>query len=331
MTASFPSEPRPKRYPPPEFPPRRPALFSTTPPAVFPAVLGLLGLGLALRRAAVVTGMGAGLAELALGLILGLLVLAVVAIKVKVWRRFGVLAEDLRPLPGRAGMAAASMGGMAMGAVVAPYAPGLGLVLLLGSLLAHVVLAGMVLWVMRAQGAEGLVPNPTWHLSFTGIVVAMPGLAGLGWMGLAAVIGWLVLISALTIWLLSLAQLWREVPPAPLRPMLTIHLAPAALLSLGFGALGMEGLQLGLLALAVVIAVALVAFGRWVLVGGVSPLWGALTFPPAAFAQALLAVWGEAGLVVTALAVVVNPWIAWKVLKLWPGGQLAAKTNAARA
>ncbi|NBZ87504.1 tellurium resistance protein [Stagnihabitans tardus] len=325
------SEPRPKRYPPPEFPPRRPALFATTPPAVFPVVLGLIGLGLALRRAAAVLGFGAGLAELALGLTLGLWVLAVVAIKVKVWRRFGVLAEDLRPLPGRAGMAAAAMSGMAMGAVVAPYAPGLGLVLILGSLVAHLVLAGMVLRVMRAQGAEGLVPNPTWHLSFTGIVVAMPGLASLGWGGLAAVIGWLALISALTIWLLSLAQLWREVPPAPLRPMLAIHLAPAALLSLGFGALGMEVLQLVLLALGLVIAVALVASGRWILVAGFSPSWGALTFPLAALAQALLAAWAEVGLVITLAALVVNPWIAWRVLKLWPGGQLATKTNAARA
>ena len=50
-------ERRPKAYPPPEFPPRRPKLFAKTPPAVFPVVLGLLGLGLALRRAADVTGL----------------------------------------------------------------------------------------------------------------------------------------------------------------------------------------------------------------------------------------------------------------------------------
>ena len=37
-------EPRPKRYPPPEFPPRRAKLFAKTPPAVFPSILGLLGL-----------------------------------------------------------------------------------------------------------------------------------------------------------------------------------------------------------------------------------------------------------------------------------------------
>ena len=39
---------RPKRYPPPEFPPRRAKLFARTPPAIFPPILGLLGLAAAL-------------------------------------------------------------------------------------------------------------------------------------------------------------------------------------------------------------------------------------------------------------------------------------------
>ena len=44
-------EPRPKRYPPPEFPPRRQALFARTPPAIFPPILGFLALALAVRLA----------------------------------------------------------------------------------------------------------------------------------------------------------------------------------------------------------------------------------------------------------------------------------------
>ena len=43
--------PRPKRYPPPEFPPRRAKLFAKTPPAIFSPMLGVLGLALALRMA----------------------------------------------------------------------------------------------------------------------------------------------------------------------------------------------------------------------------------------------------------------------------------------
>lgn len=44
-----PKERRPKRFPPPEFPMRRPARFAKTPPAIFPAILGLMGLALAVR------------------------------------------------------------------------------------------------------------------------------------------------------------------------------------------------------------------------------------------------------------------------------------------
>lgn len=326
----------PPRFPPPEFPPRRPALFASTPPAVFPPVLGLIGLGLAMRRSAALLGLGAGLAELALGLILGLWVLVIVAIKVKVWRRFSVLWEELRPLPGRAGLAAASMSGMAMAAVIAPYAPGLALGLVLASGFAHLVLAALVFVVMRRQGPEGFVPNPTWHLSLTGIIVAAAPLAGLGWTGLAEAITWVALGFAVVIWGLSLWQLWREVPPVPLRPLLAIHLAPAALLSLSFGALGHGGLQLGFLALAVALAVALLAGARWILAGGFSPMWGAMTFPLSALALALLAGAAEfgtadAGVAVTLVALVVNPWLAFKILKLWPGGKLASRTNAAKA
>ncbi|MCW1919574.1 tellurium resistance protein [Rhodobacter sp. KR11] len=328
---SAPSEPRPPRFPPPQFPPPKVALFATTPPAIFPPILGLIGLGLALRQASAVLGFGAGLAELALGLVVGLWGLAVVALLVKVWRRAAVLAEDLRPLPGRAGLAAASMSAMAMGAVLAPYAPGLALALILVALGAHLVLAGLVLGVMRGQGAEGRVPNPTWHLSFTGIIVAAAPLASLGWTGLAWGVTALALACAVAIWALSARQLWQEVPPAPLRPLLAIHLAPAALMSLSFGALGEAWTQRLFLALAVVLALALVAAGRWMLAAGFSALWGALTFPIAALALATLAIEPGAGMGVTALALGVIPTIAWSVLKLWPGGKLAARSHAAQA
>jgi tellurite resistance protein len=42
---------RPRAFPPPEFPPRKPKLFARTPPAVFPVLLGLEGLALALHDA----------------------------------------------------------------------------------------------------------------------------------------------------------------------------------------------------------------------------------------------------------------------------------------
>jgi tellurite resistance protein len=79
---------------------------------------------------------------------------------------------------------------------------------------------------------------------------------------------------------------------------------------------------------------ALVAAGRWVAAFGFSALWGAFTFPLAALASALLAqdgvmLWAGVALLVAALGVV--PYVLWRVVKMWPTGTLAAKTNAAEA
>ncbi|MES2541704.1 MAG: tellurium resistance protein, partial [Pseudomonadota bacterium] len=72
-------EPRPKRYPPPEFPPRRAKLFATTPPAVFPSILGLLGLVAALRLGLGRMGWDMGPADLAAGLVVAFWAFAAVA------------------------------------------------------------------------------------------------------------------------------------------------------------------------------------------------------------------------------------------------------------
>ena len=335
MTQAHDPRPAPKfpapKFPAPEFPQGPVPLFATTPPAIFAPLLGLIGLGLGLRQMALALGFGSGLAELFLGLTAGLWAFAILAILTKILRRPAVLAEDLRPLPGRAGMAAAAMGSMAMGSVLLPHAPGLALVLVLAGLGAHLVLAALVIATMRGQGAEGAVPNPTWHLSFTGIVVAVLPLVGLGWVGLAQALAWTALGLAFVIWGLSLRQILREVPPKPLRPLLAIHLAPAALLSQSFGALGHEALQMGFLALAVVLALVMLAFARWILAAGFSALWGALTFPLSAFALALSAWEPMVGGLMTLLALGIVPWIAWRVLRLWPRGKLARLSNAARA
>lgn len=328
------SERRPPRFPPPQFPPHRPKLFASTPPAIFPPILGLLALVLALRQAAVVLGVGAGLAEVLAGAVLALWLWAVVAIKAKALRRLSVLTEDMRPLPGRAGLAAATMSGMAAGAVVAPYAPGLALLLLWASLLAHLVMLGLLVASLLGQPPEARAVNPTLHLSVVGFIVAAPALARLGWTGSAAAIFWPSLVAAALIWGASALDMARQVPPAPLRPLLAIHVAPAAVLSSAAMALGMPGLASALAALAVLMTVALVAFGRWIVPAGFSPMWGAFTFPLAALANALLAQGGTAataGLLVTAAALVAVPWIAYRVLKLWPGSRLAQKTGAAEA
>ena len=327
-------EPRPKRYPPPEFPPRRAALFARTPPAIFPVLLGLCGLALALRMGLATLELPPALGDLAAAVALALWGFGLVAYAVKLARRPGVIFEDLRVMPSRAGLAAGTMGGMAAAALLIPYSPRVAMTLLLAALLAHGVLAILTLRVLAALPAEAREVNPGWHLSFVGFIVAAPAAIALGQDGLARGLFWATLPLAVAIWSLSGRQLWLRVPPAPLRPLLAIHLAPAALFAIVATGLGMGGFATVFLLAMVLILVALGIGLRWITVTGFSPLWGAFTFPLTAAATALIGQGGLvawAGLALLAGALILVPLVAWRVLKLWAGGQLAAKTNAAEA
>ncbi len=326
-----PPDRRPKSFPPPQFPPARARLFAQTPPAIFPALLGLSGLGLALRKAAQITGLPGGPLEAALGALAVIWVFAVVAILAKVLRRFGTLTEDLARLPGQAGLAAASMSGMVMASVVMPYSAGLATAIAFGALIAHGAMALMVLVVMAGQPANARPLTPVWHLSFAGFVVAAVPLAQLGWAATAQTLLYAAMPVATLIWGVSAAQLVTRIPPGPLRPLLALHLAPAALFAMVAALLNLTALATSFAVLAGVIAAALILSARWITVSGFTALWGAITFPPAALALALMSmggVWTTAGLVLTALATPLIVTLALKVLRLWPGGKLGAKTNA---
>lgn len=329
---------RPRAYPAPEFPPRKPRLFARTPPAIFPVILGLLGLGLAARKAAGSLGLAetpaGGVVEAALGALLVLWAFAVLALLVKVARRPAVLVEDMKVLPGRAGLAAASMSAMVAAAVLVPYAPGAALWLALGALVAHAGLAVLLLAVILRLPPEARGVTPAFHLAFVGFIVAALPLVSLGWLGLATGIFWATLAAAVLIWGASARQFLRMVPPAPLRPLLAIHLAPAALLSQGAGLLGMPELAMGLAVVGAVLFLALLSAARWLTASGFSAMWGSFTFPLASFTSALLALggtWEAPGMALLALSLAVIPAIGWNVLKLWPGNRLATRTNAAEA
>jgi tellurite resistance protein len=327
-------EARPGRYPPPEFPPRRKALFATTPPAIFPPVLGLLALAGALRLALDRLGRDAGPAELVAGVAVALWAFATLAYLVKLVRRRTVLGEDLRVLPGRAGLAAMTMGGMAAAGLLASYLPFTALGLLALALLGHGVIALRLIRLLRSLPPPGREVNPTWHLSFVGFIVAAPPLAALGAAPLAEGLFWATLPVAVAVWGLSGVQFLRRLPPAPLRPLLAVHAAPAALFATVAAMLGKTDIAAGFLALGAAYALLLVLSARWLLAAGPSPLWGALTFPLAALAAAMLVKgdgWQGPGLVLAAVGLGAIPAIlAWVWLR-WPGGRLAAVTNAAEA
>lgn len=312
-------------------------LWRRTPPAIFPPILGLLGLGLAWRAGAPAFGLSRGLGDLILGASTLLFLFALVAWLAKPLRRPAVAVEELRSLPGRAGLAAMTMAGMLAGAALVPHAPGLALGVTVAALVAHAALALAMAALALAGSGEARVVTPVWHLVYVGFIVGALALVPLGHAGAARGIFLLTLAAAAAIWAASLWQLATRVPPAPLRPLLAIHLAPASLFATVAALLGMTGVAAGFALLAAAILLALLAGGRWIVQAGFSPLWGAFTFPLAAFASALFAV-GQgggalrlaAGIALVAATLAIPP-IAVRVLQAWARGGLAERTNAARA
>ena len=322
----------------PAVPPSPPkGLWRATPPAIFPPILGFLGVGLAWRAAALDgSAMVAGLGELFLGAGALLYLFALVAWLAKPLRRPAVVLEEIAVLPGRAGLAAMTLSSLLLAAVLVPYAPRLALGLSVVSMLVHAGLAALVIRLILIGPAEVRVVTPVWHLLFVGFIMAPLTWTPLGYVAASTAVVMLTLPLACAIWAASLWQLIRRIPPAPLRPLLAIHVAPASLLSAAAAGLGMTGLAAVLLAVAAAIAVGLVIALRWVTEAGFSPFWGAFTFPLSALAGALWVLTDDgiplrfAGSVVLTVASIAIPWILVKVLQAWAGGDLERRTNPAR-
>lgn len=309
-------------------------LWRRTPPAIFPPILGLLGLALGWRRGAWHFGLPQGVADLLLGAVSLLFVFALLAYAGKMLRRPAVVLEDLRILPGRAGLAAGTLSIYLFAGVLGPFAPEAARLVLLIGMAVHGAFIAALLYVFATGPAEQRRVSPVWQLSFTGWIVAAMVAQGLGLATLAVALFWVSLLSAAAIWIVSLQQFSQASVPAPLRPLLAIHLAPAALL--GTVAAGFEATGLAI-AFAIVTAgllAALLVRANWLLAAGFSPLWGALTFPLAAtanFWMTLGGVWHLPGAIALVAATLIVPPIAVKVMQLWTKGQLAVKTNAAIA
>ncbi len=325
----------PRHFPPPPVAPP-PGLWRQVPPAIFPPLMGLWGLGLGWRLMAERLGseVVAGLAEAALGAVTLLFLFSLVAWGSKPLRRPAVLAEELRVLPGQAGVPAAALGVMLMAAALLPYAPTLALVLVWAGMAFLALVGALFLRHLLTAPPEARAPSPAWHLIFVGYVIAPLTLLPLGWAALSAAILLVCIALALAIWLASLRQFLRTSPPAPLRPLLAVHLAPAALFAMVAAGLGWDGVALGFVLAGLAFALLLLVALAWVVQTGFSPFWGAFTFPLAALANAaLLALPGAAGLwpgAALLLAVsALNPFVAFRVMQAWTKGGLGQKTNAA--
>ncbi len=315
----------------------KPGLWRRTPPAIFPPMMGLFGLGLAWRAASENLGVTTAFGDLILGATTIIFLFALMAYLAKPLRRPGVLLEELRVLPGRAGLAAASLCLLLLAATLVPLAPSLATTLALLGFGVHLAFAILMIVVLVTGPSEGRVVTPIFHLVFVGFIIAGISANDLGRPDLAQALIWATMIPAGVIWGISLRQLFTRIPPAPLRPLLAIHLAPASLFATVAQDAGLPQVALAFAAIGAVILLALVISARWVTEAGFSPLWGAFTFPVAAFAGALLRISDGVGPIAIAGGVILVaaslfiPVIAYRVLKAWADNSLAVKTNAAEA
>ncbi len=313
------------------------ASWRSTPPAIFPAFLGLFGLGLSWRRAAEVFALPGWIGEVLLWGTLALNLIGALSYVAKTLARPGVVAQDMASVPGRAGVGALTIGFLLMAVMLQPVSTGFALLSLGLGLVGHAVLAVMAVRIILALPPEQRHVMPSWHLAFVAFIVGPISAVPLGLTSLSYVILSLTVILSLVIYITSLPHI-RDTPP-PLRPLMAIHLAPVSLFSTVATALGHPKLAVVFAVVASLILVALVLKRKWLTQGGFSPLWSAFTFPLAAYCIALLNLSGQstgigmaaAGLGFLLGATVLIALIAIRVLRLWVSGKLAVVTKAALA
>ena len=308
-------------------------LWRRTPPAVFPPIMGLFGLGLGWRSMADDIGLPPGLAEVVLGAVTLLFGFAVLAYAAKLLRRPAVILEDMRVLPGRAGLAAMVLCPYLLVLTLLPYAGNL-TGLFYGGLVCHGIFVIVLIWALVRGPAEQRHVTPVWHLSFVGFIIAALAAIKIGLGPLSLLLFVLTFLMAAAIWAVSAERLITEKTPPPLRPLLAIHLSPAALFGLVAKAQELEVVAAGFAVLSAILLGALILHSRWLTEAGFSALWGAFTFPLAATATLWLTIggiWKYPGVIALLAATVIVPWIAFRVMKLWASGRLATVTNAAVA
>lgn len=330
---------KPPYFPPPPPIPEKTRLFQRTPPAIFPPIMGAFGLGLAWQRAADGFGVPGAFGDMILGAVTILYVFCLVAYVAKLMQRSATFGEDLKILPGRAGIIAMVLSGYLMAATIVPFSTTFAAVIFGLALAAHVIVVLRVSHNLITGPVEARSVTPVWHLIFVGFILSPLAALPLGLMAYSTLVFWISLALALAIWGASLAQFIRKDVPPPLRPLLAIHLAPASVLGTVAFLIGQVQVAYVLSVLAVALLSLLVLRARWLTTAGFSPLWGAFTFPLAAFASVMQIAAVHtgsdvlrviAGLSLVAASLIIPP-IAYKVLMMWSKGVLAVKTNAAQA
>ena len=317
---------------------KRQPLWRSTPPAIFPVILGLVGLVHAWHGIGRAFGLPAAFGDILLGGATALLMFFSLSYLAKLIARPGVLMEDLKSPPGRAGLSAISMSFIVLSVGLLPYGEIARYVWWFGVIL-HAVIVTFVVKAISKAPPEGRSVTPFQLLPFVGLSTTPLAGVSLGYVLLSQVLTYLSLAAFAVILFQLAAKFIRTRPPEPLRPPYAIVLAPLSLFGMAFGQFGPEIVFTVFYIAVWAYGIALLVFAKWLTKAGFTPMWGALTFPAATFTNinimamakgyGIVATTGTiaGGLIATALIF----FIAYKALKMWMGRQLAQKTGAAVA
>ena len=315
----------------------RASFWRRTPPALFPSTLGALGLSLGWRSAAEGLGAPSVIADILLVASGAVFCFIFVAYIAKLSIRPSAVFDDLSPVPGRAAVSAGSMCLMVLAAGVlrATGETGVAERLWFFGLFLHVVYMVCVIIVLARLPAAERKVTPVLFLPFVGFIVSPFAGPALGYHDLSYWIFMYTLAAGTVIMALSMPPYFLRPTPPPARPAAAIALAPFSVGAISADALGLTTLAAIFCWANLPIAAVLLARVRWLTAAGITPLWGAFTFPSASFAGLCVVgagYWGGwwTGLAWAVLAaatvIVLAIWVF--TLVAWAKGRLAPATGA---
>lgn len=298
-----------------------------------------MSLALGWRLAAdVIPGLSADIGNLMLAASTGYFVWFLAFYIRKLTVRPMVLFEDMRTPPARAGIAALAMSMMMLAAALLPLKVYVPQVWWTGVVL-QIAASAIVLYAIWRDPREARHFTTFQYLTFVGPVVGPLAGVRLGYVWQSYVLIYAALIAYIIVTIGILATLRRTPLPENFRPAMMIFLAPVCILALGFGALGQEFAFTLFYWLGSAIAFVLLINVRWLMRGGYTPVWGAFTFPTAAFLNVQVmavakghGIWATTG--VYAGLIIGTPlilWIAYRSSMAWVTGELSQKSGAAIA
>ena len=314
-----------------------PEFWRRTPPALFPCLLGFIGLGLAWRRAAEVwpvsplIGKGVLLVSCLLFMATG------TSYHMKLSLRPSVIFEDLKVGPARGAVSAGSMCLMLYAAALTPYLFELAQLFWWAAVLQHAGYMVCVTLALAKSDTQLSDVNPSIILPYVGYILAAVGGPALGYGTLSGFFLMATIPGCIFIIVLSLVNLKRYGVNKSLRSSYFIILAPLSIYGIGaFNIWPAESYTI-FWTIALVCGICMAPFLRWFYAGGWTPAWGAFTFPLSAFAGVMLTgVQSDFGVVAEVgsalslgLATLVVPYVVWKTYRHWLAGKLAQATGAA--